>query len=241
MKRREWRKIRAGEGLSDHPMSKQPLDTAVNSVSSEMLQVLRRIIATEAAYNGPVPGSRLRAWGCSTKTVEALVKCAFIDVKWARVPHRAPVDAKVEGATVTERGRAVVAIFDIRAQEAEAGGSWTAPKGVTQVYVASVGGGGGGGGGAGAHVPVAHNGPMTTAQQVAAAINKQTHGVTASVVPVAPGQQYGISISAAKRGPVGRPQKLQNARSAFAAFGRGNPIIVPEGTKVEVVPGKKGA
>ncbi len=139
MKKADWRKLRRGEAV-EHPLMKQPLHETAKNTSEEMVTILRKV--AQGWDLGNIANLR-------PQTVEALWRRGLINVAWARVPQYAPMRVRSNGCEATERGRALLAIVDLRKPEevATLNTVFVVPKGVTAVHVSSVGGGGGGGGG----------------------------------------------------------------------------------------------
>lgn len=248
MKRTDWRRVRGTDfgPPPGHPLATKPVHEVIDSAMSEVMwEVLRRIATHEHRTGLPITGEGLSGYNTKPSTVEALWFRDFVKVSWARVPAFAPMHIRIQTVALTERGRAALAIVDLRREEDP---TWTVPPGVTAVSVSAVGGGGGGaagngagnassgagyggagGGGGGAH---------TTAAQVAAHINRTQPGVTASVVG-----PNGIVIGAAKTGPVGKPTKVTSPQQLAAVFGKRTTVLLPvrPGEEVNITIGAGGA
>lgn len=85
-----------------------------------------------------------------------------------------------------------------------ASGSWTAPTGVTRVYVVVAGGGGGGGGGAGSCNPPGGNGGFG--------------GVSVGIMTVVPGTAYTVTVGAGGSGGVTGTNGVAGNTSSFGAL-----------------------
>ncbi len=155
MKKADWRKVRRGETLEEHPLAKQPLPEVTKTCSEEMWRALRRIASNEPTMfrsdNATRDGNYLSAIAVSQHTLEALWRRALIAIRWARVPLSAPIGVKVQAVEATERGRALLAALELSRTEtppdiASINSVFTMPPGASMAVVAGSGGGGGGGG-----------------------------------------------------------------------------------------------
>lgn len=205
MKRADWRRVRGTDfGPFGNPLSTKDLAEVVDQTMTEVMWEVLRRIANHEKHAEVVDGERLSGFNTKPSTIEALWARGLVKVRWNRVPAHAPMHVRVSVVSLTERGRAAIAIVDLRRQGEVAGVDWAVPPGVTAVQVTGVGGGGGGGGGGGS----------ATASQVAATINKAVPGVVASPVGA-----HGVSIGAAKKGPVGKPVRVTSPKQLAAVFG----------------------
>lgn len=239
MKRKEWRKMRAGEALEEHTLGKQPLDTALKNISLSLVRILRWI----ARSTEPLAGTSLA--GCyelrTAKQFEALVKRGLLDVKWSKVPHRAPLAMKVDSVTASERGRALLAAYDLGNLEEKYLYGFDVGHGIQAVSLSVYGLGGGGGGGSGAGNGVA----------AASAGSGVGIGGAGGNVPLVPGQQYQVNVGSSKEARLDALDPsvgtvigtLKVPPEAFAGKAGGNgalEVSFISDPKEEVEPGKKG-
>lgn len=191
MKKQDWARVRGTDFDSLHPLASKPLpDLIANSLSTEMVTVLRRIAGHERKGE-MVDGDRLGGFSTKPSTIEALWFRALVKVRWRAVPLKAPMVVRVGQVSLTERGKAALAIMDL-AREETRDVEFTAPPGVSAVTAFGVGGGGGGGNGSASGQAVFAVGPG---------------GFGAASIPVTPGQRYGITVGAGGRGAAGKTSR----------------------------------
>jgi len=149
VKRADWRRVRGTDfGPFGNPLATKDLAEVVDQTMTEVMwEVLRRIARHEERAE-VVDGERLSGFNTKPSTIEALWARGLVKVRWNRVPAHAPMHIRVGHVSLTERGRAALAIVDLRRQQE--GADWYVPYGfaaVQSVGAITIGAGGRGGSG----------------------------------------------------------------------------------------------